>query len=215
MMKRFFLDNMFLKAASLVLAVALWFYVTSTGQSEIKMEVPLIIKNIPEKLVVVQKKQTTVSVKLKGHFRILEDIRPSDVVVSADLTDAKEKTNFIKLSTKDIHLPSTVKVTHLFPTTVKLFLEKKSSTTVKVKPSISGSPNENFYIKQISVSPEKVIVEGAHSLIMKLHSLRTRPIDISGATETIIQDVMVDIGDRNIALDNDKVTVRVTIVEKQ
>lgn len=213
-MKKFFTDNIFLKVASLILAVALWFYVTSTGQSEIKMEIPLTLINVPENLVVVKQKQKTVSIKVRGHFRILEDIRPSDITVSANLKEAKEKSNKIRISDRDIRLPSIAKVTHLAPTTVDVYLENKSSTTVKVKPSISGSPNENFYIKEISVKPDMVIAEGAHSVLKKLRSLRTRHIDISGATEDVVQEVTVDTADKDVTVVNEKVTVTVVIEEK-
>ncbi len=46
-MKKFFFENLGLKIAAVLLSVVLWIFVTSRGQSEMSLDVPLEFKNIP------------------------------------------------------------------------------------------------------------------------------------------------------------------------
>ncbi len=48
-MRKFFLENLGLKTAAVLLSMVLWIFVTSRGQSEISIDVPLEFKNIPSR----------------------------------------------------------------------------------------------------------------------------------------------------------------------
>src|SRR5512142_467321 len=89
-MKKFFLDNLGHKIAAFLLSVVLWIFVTSRGQSEMSLDVPLEFKNVPSGLELVNRNIKTVSVIIKGQERFIKNVRPSDVRVSLDMSRAKK-----------------------------------------------------------------------------------------------------------------------------
>ncbi|MDI6745172.1 MAG: CdaR family protein, partial [Thermodesulfovibrionales bacterium] len=84
-MKRRLLENFGLKVTAVIMAIILWFFVISKGQSEISFDVPVELKNIPPGLESVKYGTKNVSVSLKGQDRLLRNIKPSDVRVHVDL----------------------------------------------------------------------------------------------------------------------------------
>ena len=48
MIRRIFFENFALKAAAAVLAVVLWIFVVSKGQTEMSLSVPIEYSNIPQ-----------------------------------------------------------------------------------------------------------------------------------------------------------------------
>jgi YbbR domain-containing protein len=66
----------------------------------------------------------------------------------------------------------------------------------------------------VEVSPEEVVIEGARSEVRKVGVLRTEPIDISGLTEDLRQEVKLEEKDSNIRTKIDKVNVQIRIVRR-
>ena len=89
-MRRRLLENFGLKVTAVVMAIILWFFVISKGQSEISIDVPMELKNIPQGLESIKQGVKSVNVSLKGQDRILRNMKPSDVRVHVDLSKAKK-----------------------------------------------------------------------------------------------------------------------------
>ncbi|MEE9523198.1 MAG: CdaR family protein, partial [Thermodesulfovibrionales bacterium] len=88
-MKRIFESGLSLKIASVVIAIALWFFVNSRGVSEITISVPLEIKNLSEGYEIVTQKIKDVNVGLKGHERLIKGIRIQDIRVYLNMSKMK------------------------------------------------------------------------------------------------------------------------------
>ena len=63
-MKKLFFENLGLKIASVLLAIVMWIFVTSRGQSEMSIDVPLEFKNIPAGIELVSYNVKTVSLNI-------------------------------------------------------------------------------------------------------------------------------------------------------
>jgi YbbR domain-containing protein len=89
-MKKLFTENLGLKISAVLLSVFLWFFVTSRGQSEITLDIPLEFKNIPADIGLVNTSVKTVSVTVRGHERPMKNLKASDVKVYVDLGKARK-----------------------------------------------------------------------------------------------------------------------------
>lgn len=210
-MRRLFLENIWLKVAAVALAVILWFFVISRGQSEISMEVPLELKNIPRGLESVKQSVKSVSVNIKGQERLLKNMESSAVRVYVDLSKAKKEKGTYYINKDDVKLPSTMTVTGITPSSVWIVLEETVVRTMPVRPIIIGNPKKGFVISSVVVTPEEVIVEGAKTEVGRIKFLRTEPIDIADLDETLVQDVRLDVAGRNIRTGVQEVSVKVAI----
>lgn len=213
-MRRFFQENLILKIAALALAVILWFFVTSKGQTEISLNVPIEYAKIIPGLEIARRGAETASIVIRGHESFLRNIRRGDVRVYVDVSRAKEGEDVFYIKKDDVRLPFAAEVTRIEPSTVRVLFEKTASKEVAVRPAVTGSPEKGYYVKAVEVRPDKLLVEGAKSEVRKIISLKTEPIDITGLTEDFVQEVGLDLSGRHIRTRTDKANVSIRIVRR-
>jgi YbbR domain-containing protein len=206
--------NIWLKIASVVLAVALWVFVISRGHSSISMAIPLEFENIPQGLMVVQTATMySTAVGLKGHERLIKNLTSEDVQISLDLDGLPVGNSQINIEKDNIKLPIFVRLINMNPSTITVTLEETSEKSVPVKPDIVGEPRKGFKVMRMKVSPGNVTVAGGESELKKLKGVRTEPIDISEATKTLKREVKVASPGGNIRPVTESVTVEIVIVK--
>lgn len=91
---------------------------------------------------------------------------------------------------------------------------ERSGKTVSVVPQITGAPAEGFIVQQQVAIPATVIVDGPEELLNELLFVYTEPVDISGATRSISEDVELEPLPEGVTLvepANDALEVRVSI----
>jgi YbbR domain-containing protein len=210
-MKKIFLENLGLKLAALLLSIVLWIFVTSRGQSEISINIPLEYKNIPSSLEIVNNTAKTVSLTIKGYERIVRNINQSDISLSVDMTKAKKGENIYYLDRNDVRLPRAVTVAKIFPSSIKVVTEDTVTKPVTVKPVIVGYPQRDYYVKAVSVVPQTVVVEGLRSEVRKITAIKTEPLDVTGYRESFEQNLKLDLTGKNIRIKMTDVKVKVII----
>jgi YbbR domain-containing protein len=207
--KRLLFDNLGMKIAAVLLSVVLWFYVTSRGQSEIPLEVPVELKNIPVGLEIVNNGYKKVSLYIKGQERIIRTVKPSDVRLSLDLSKTKSGENIFYIHGEDIQLPHGITVTSINPSSLKIITEKTVSKTVRVIAVVTGEVLRGNRIHSINVDPTMITAEGISSEMRKIKSMKTEPLDVTGLAESVVQELKIETKGKNIRTNPD--TVRVTV----
>ncbi|MEW6713650.1 MAG: CdaR family protein [Nitrospirota bacterium] len=213
MKRNFITENLWLKLASIFLAVILWFFVMSSGRSVIIKEVPVQYINMPQSLEMVDMARN-VSVVIEGQKRLLSGLNQGDINVVVDLENMQAGENSYSLSKKNIKLPKSLSITSISPETLKLTLEERLKKEVSVKPVIAGSPEEGFAVESIKITPERVQIEGPKSLIRRTFILKTEPIDISGIYEDLQHAASLDVAP-NIKTNVRGVKVDITVRKKR
>ena len=210
MIKGFFTNNIGLKISSLVVAVLLWFFVILSGRAEISMDIPVTFINIPSKLEVYDSPDT-ISVEIKGQERILKNLKKNEVSAVIDLENSKAGRAFFTLSKNNIRLPKTLVVTGIDPETISLKIENQLTKTVNVKPSVTGLPEKGFVIADVKVVPDVVELEGPKSVISKIYTVKTEPLDINGINSDLNYRANLNVSDSNIRKNIDKVDVFISV----
>jgi len=210
-MKKLFFENLGLKIASVLLAIVLWIFVTSRGQSEMSIDVPPEFKNIPEGIELVSYNVKTVSLNIKGQERFIKNIKPSDIRISLDLGKAKKGEGIYYIAREDVKLPRSITVTNITPTSVKAITEETMSKTVKVVPVLTGEIARGYYVKSVEAAPQYILIEGIRSEVVKIGTLKTEPFDITGFNESIDQELKLDLTGKNIRAKLNEVNVKIVI----
>jgi YbbR domain-containing protein len=213
--RKFFLDNLGLKITAVLLSILLWLFATARGQSEISLDVPLELKNIPSGLEVLSQSVKSVSLNVRGQERLIRSIRPSDIRVSINLSKAKKGEGIYTISKNNIKLHHTITVTNITPTHVKVLLEETATRTVEIKPVVVGTPEKGFYVKSIEVVPRTVVIEGKRAEVYRLDTIKTEPMDITGLKETFTMDSRLNLTGTNIRTKTDDVEIRVVIAGRK
>jgi len=210
MIKVFFTNNIGLKISSLVVAVLLWFFVILSGRAQISMDIPVTFINIPQNLEVFDSLDT-ISVEIKGQERILKNLKKNEVSAVIDLQNAKAGRAFFTLSKNNIRLPRTLVVTGIDPETISLKIETRLTKTVNVKPSVTGLPEKGFVIADVKVVPDTVVLEGPKSVISKIYTIKTEPLDINGINSDLNYRANLNVSDSDIRKNIDKVDVFISV----
>ena len=112
--------NLWIKVASVVLALAMWLFVISRGQTEVSMEVPLVLENVPVGLRITESMTQTVVLSIRGHERFVESLRPEDVRVSLDMSGLRKGRNRFVLDHDNVDLPAPLMVLSIVPSSVSI-----------------------------------------------------------------------------------------------
>jgi len=211
--KRIFESKLSLKIASVVIAMALWFFVNSRGVSEITMAVPIEIKNLPDGYEIVKQKINEVDLGLRGHERLIKNIRIKDIRVYIDMSRMKEGWGIYYINKENIRVPPSIEVTKIDPSALKLKVEKTVTRDVPLKSDIKGRPLDGFRIESVSIEPGSVTIEGAESVVRKIKSMRLETVDVSGRHETLRQKVRILKNGKNIRVSENEAVVTVTFRE--
>lgn len=214
MTKSLFLENLLLKAAAVVLALALWLIVTARGQTETALNIPIEYTNIPSGIEIARHAAKTANIVIRGNESMLKNIRRGDVRAIVDAGDAKQGENTFQIRKDDINLPYAVTITRIDPLSVKIVFEETVSKKVIIKPEITGSPESGYYVKSFKVEPKDMVVEGTKSEVRKVSYIKTEPIDISGLTEDLNLEAGLDMSGKNIRTKVERVDVQVRIGRK-
>jgi YbbR domain-containing protein len=210
-MKKIILENLGLKLTAVFLSIVLWLFVTSRGQSEISLDVPIEFKDIPTGLEIVSQSVKGISLNMRGQERLLKNIKPSDISVSLDLSKAKPGESTYYIQQEDVRLPRAVTVTNINPSSVKVITEETVRKTVRVIPILTGEPERGFSVKSVAVTPPSIEIEGIRREVSRTNALKTEPLDVTGVNESFAQDLRLDMTGRNVRTKTATVTVQVVI----
>jgi len=211
-MNNFLRKNLWLKLAALLLALFLWVFVLLRSQSEVSIEAIPQVKSYPAGFCVVDTTPDSVSLVLKGNQRVLSRLAPSDVKVQLALKEARAGRVFVPVKEEDIKAPPHIGLVSVRPPGVWVVLSRNVKVTVPVKPNIIGLPAEGYRVLRIEAFPDKATVECAPR---GLKELATEPVDISGLTETLVEEAPVREPDRDLAVTPAQVRVKVTISKSE
>ena len=211
--------NLGLKLASLVLALLLYAHVVTDQPRESIVQIPVTLTGLPDSLAVRGQPPERVGVKIRGKWKDLIRLGLTSPYLAVDLAHAAPGPFRASITAEDVaqrglppELSKLVDVTEVVePRTVELTIEPKVEKAVRIIPNITGSAPAGFQIvRPIHVAPESVRVQGPHSILASLDSLRTLPIDITGEREKIQRQVDVDPGPDRLSIEPRRclVTVR-------
>jgi YbbR domain-containing protein len=207
-------ENFGLKISAVLIAVFLWFFVTSRGQSEISLEAPIEFKDMPADLGISSSSAKTVTLTIRGQERFMKRLNASDIRVFVDLTRARHGESIFNIGENDVKLPFAMTVVSISPSSVKVRLEEMISRTVPVQPHLLGTPEKGL-VASVSVEPKSVVIRGLRSEVRKIDAVRTEAFNISDVRETETEELELDMSGMNIKSDVSKVRVTITLAEKK
>lgn len=176
---------------ALLIAIALW-YATAAEKREPQSEKVVetsITYGRPENTVILNA-IGNVRVGVRGNLREIRTLRPFDVDVQVDLTDAKPGPVTVTLTPEQVLLPSaSLEVQSLDPKTFTLQLDVYEERRLPVEVDFVGEPGAGSIVTGVSVTPEAVLVSGPSTLLSSVESLLTQTVDLDRHAITFEKDV--------------------------
>jgi YbbR domain-containing protein len=211
--KNILLNNLGTKISALLIAVFLWFFVTSQGQSELTLDAPIEFKDIPVSLGIVGSNAKTVSLTIRGQERFMKSLNSADIRVFIDMRKAQQGEAQYPVAKEDVKLPFAMTITNIAPTSVKVRLEEMITRTVSVQPQLIGAPEKG--IASVTVEPKFVVIRGLRSEVRKISFLKTEEFDISDIKGPVTEELELKTAGMNVMPETGKVRVKIIPADRK
>ena len=173
--RKYVLNQIRLKAASLVLAIMLWFSTTYVGESKMIFSVPISFEHVGKALMVRDADTRDVLVTLDGPLSVLKNLTPRDISVALDLSHLSEGRQILMIRKADVFVPTSVKIESIKPDYVVAAIDK---VVEKNLPTVVKLDRKWADIYQVaSWYPKDAIVEGPKELLDRTNVVETLPVD--------------------------------------
>jgi YbbR domain-containing protein len=178
--RRVFLEDWSTKLIALGISLALWFGVTGLRDSTSRrLKLTLNMRNSND-MEITNTSAQDVEVVVSGDKQKVDKLNERDLVMVVDLTDIKSGDRAVLLTPENVNLelPNGVKLDKIQPDKIAVRLEKVEEREVDVKPDLEGNLAEGFEIYNMYISPAKVRVRGAESVVKSLDTISTEKISL-------------------------------------
>lgn len=138
-----------------------------------------------------------VKVTVRGASDLVSEVTENDLEALVDYSSHQGEGVFnapIEVNRRGTAAENTALEVTVDPLVLNLHLEKKVVKTVPVHPNFEGEPGKNYIMSGFQVSPSIITVEGPRSVVDKVSSVTTEPIELRGKTDTFTLKARVDSG---------------------
>lgn len=212
-MKKLISANLKLKLVAVVFATALWFFVAGQSNTEVGVLVPVVYKGAPRDLVISNTPMDEVEVRVMGPKLFINNLSASQIIAELDLSGATVGVNSYRLKLSDITTPMGVEVLRVRPSSVEVRMNRLERKSLRVKPRLTGKPEEGYEIADIVVLPMEVEATSVKKSLSSLGEIRTVPLDVSGLNQSMSVTLRLDVPSKYEfrSISTDKVDVKVVI----
>ncbi|MFZ4985050.1 MAG: YbbR-like domain-containing protein [Blastocatellia bacterium] len=187
------LENRWLKLLSLILAILLFYFSRQPGSSIRISGVPIEFIGVPAGMEIVNIDSPVVNLQLRGPRNLLVGLSGNEIMVPVDLSKKEQGERVAHIQIRDVRLPDRIEVINISPASLRLRLERTLSHWAGVRPRTEGSLPNGLEIYDISVSPDRIRIEGPEHEVLRYPVLSTETINLNGreAAFSLLVDVEV------------------------
>lgn len=202
-MRRF--GNLGYKLLAVAMAVFLWVVARGTASVERGFDIPVVLQDVPEDLVLVSLGADVVNVRVLGTRAALRNFDPEQLEYAIDASSSKPGQASFEVDLSRFDLPRGTRIVSRSPSQIELAFERRIAKTLKVRPDVEGNPAEGYRIADVDVDPPRVRITGARSEVLRLSEVATETIDVGGATGTLEREVRVSAGPGHVWAESPRV----------
>lgn len=188
-----FWESFALKVVSFLLALILWVTFLGLKREEMHKRVKLEPLLAPGTMIT-NKIPSHIDFTLSGPRLLLKSVDRKLNPIRPDFRRNRESTIGFTISEELLgDLPKEVRVTGFAPSSVLIRLEEVVEKYTPVSPTLHGATAEGYEVASIETVPSKIAVSGPKSLLSRVNSVGTEPIDIEGLTGVKEAEVQVEV----------------------
>ncbi|BDQ36688.1 hypothetical protein SYK_10480 [Pseudodesulfovibrio nedwellii] len=157
---------------ALALAVFTWFLVTGREVVESWVDMPVVMTNPPEGLIIEDGLVDKIQVRLRGPKGLVGNLTTQNIPYHVDVSKLKIGVQVVDIDASNIPLPSTYEIIEVKPNRLKLTVDRRISKEIEVEAAWSGDLNPDYKLKEIIVDPKIVVVRGPETVLRKISKAR-------------------------------------------
>jgi YbbR domain-containing protein len=152
-------------------------------------------------------------VEVKGARSAVDKVNKvvAPVELFGEMTEVKREVELEAFDSSNEKVKNVVIVPKTAEVTIPI-RKRSEIKTIGVKASIIGDPASGYWVKQVTIEPAAVVVQGNTEQISQLEYLSTQQIDISGISATTDRRIGLDLPPGVNTVDSSEVTVKIEII---
>ncbi len=175
-----FFSDMGKKLLAIVIALSLWFVANLQHDIDKNVNIDINYANLPPGLVIANNPPEKLTVRMRGPRSQLSSATSENMLFTIDLSNLGEGMSRFDITTDQIIPPREVQVTGISPAEIEIEIDKLSDKNVKVVPSIGALESGFVIIGEPEVVPSEVKIRGPESLVTRISSITTDPVQLEG-----------------------------------
>lgn len=213
-LRDFFTRNLGYKLVALVLALLLWFDVTSDETTVIEYPVPLQIAVEGADMIVTNREQlpSEVEVSFSGTGKELLRLDKDDLAVQEQVEGGENDSIIVTLELADVRKPADldVSVIAITPNQVTVVTDRFIERTVLLQPVGAPRPADGYRVDSVEVTPQRVQVRGVTAEVRPIGSLALDLSQVEGVQGSFDErlEIAVPDGLGTVTVSPDTVRIR-------
>ena len=176
-------NNLGLKIIAFVFAVFLWWAVVNiddpinTKQFYVDVAVtnPEVITNAGKSYQILDDTKT-ITVTIKARRKVLDEIKSSYIMATADLREMQDST--VPIRVKVIGFEGSYESATAYPQNIQVSVENTIKKTFPITTVANGTPRDGYVVGSMTASPKTVDISGPESAVSKISKVIAR-VDVS------------------------------------
>jgi YbbR domain-containing protein len=202
---------------SVLIVTGIWFSITR-GQDILEtFDVPVEYVNRTPQLEIMDTSATSVQLRLSGSRSIIGSIRPDQLRVMVDLSQAVEGANNIPINSDNLTLPPGIILNDVNPHIIEVAMDVLAEKEIPVQADWVGKLNPALILTEVTVTPEKINFIGGKNLLDSIRTIYTEKIPVDRITQSEEITVTLDFNPAKLKIsskDKSKVTVRYNVMNR-
>ena len=172
---------------------------------ETTIRIPVKASDIPDGLILIGQPPSDLELIIRGHKSVIKALPRRFPYYVLNLSMVREGQQTVALDAKNIFLPKTIKIEKITPPSLNLTIEKKIRKTLPIDLLLSGKPASGYTLTGTVVKPDVVVVTGPARSLAGIVRIRTKPINITGTSESFKKEITIDLPENVVMTAPDKI----------
>lgn len=212
-----FTENLGYKLIALLLALLLWFDVSTDEISVVEYPVPLHVSVSGSDMIVINELPAEVDVTFTGRGRDLLSLDRDQLLIEKEVRGAENDTLQIGLDPRDVRRPADIEVTPIAvtPSQIVVVTDRFMEKTVTLQPIGTPTAERGFEVVDVVVEPARVKIRGVTSEVSSIGSLALDLSQIESVSGPLDLKMEIAIPEslRTVTVTPDSVRIRGRVVE--
>ncbi|HOW58303.1 MAG TPA: hypothetical protein PLO78_01105 [Candidatus Omnitrophota bacterium] len=182
---RWIIHNWGLRVISLVLAIGLWYYAMGEESIDVTRSIPLKVQIDNPQMTISDISTRVLHVTLSAPRSLIANLASQDIQaehkIGPEIKTAGEYS--FRVEPSEIRLPSfQIRIIKIVPESVTVKMDEVISQKVEIQPDLVGEPAMGYKLltEEIRIDPNAILTQGPKSVLEKMKTAKTDPIDLVG-----------------------------------
>lgn len=181
---KIFVEDLLLKAISLVVAVTLVFVVRTELEANSTLFVRVTYTEPRDRLMVTQPRIEQVKVVVRGPWGRINRAGETPLEpIHLDLSTLHE--GDLRFTPEMVKVPLGLRIESYAPPSIYLHYEPEVTALIPVQLTMEGEPPEGYRFRQATATPRSVRVRGAQNVVENMHNVLSKPLKVSEIRDTV------------------------------